>query len=760
MSADIQEATDALALPMVSGSGQYATDRNGTRPDALNVINFYGVRDLVDVPQKVEKGTAQWLIPSTHQSRKGHDTNGLRPVIWADIDEPGSRTIQQTADLMRDLIGGCDFEVYTSRSATADRQKCRILVPLAEALPPPQWLIVSEVFRAKLAQFGIETDKASETLGQVLYLPNAGEFYDASSARDGDRFEPLGGWSGEIAERQAELKRQAEATRKAQEDARQRREALASSRTAAGCRSPIEAFNAAYDVSEVLTRNGYDQRGDTFRHPASESGNFSASVKADAYGVRRVHSLSTSDPLHTGGAGAHDAFSAFCILEHGGDRDAAIRDAGDRWLAIGGGSFNKVQRREWSKQQQQQSVERAFPSIDPETGELTAGAPSAPSLRLVSIADVLTNPAPPPSYVWDGYIPRGNLTLFAAHGGTGKSTIGLMLAVAAALGRPLFGVDTAPCAALFVSLEDGTDIIRHRLATICRAWSVNPHDLEGRLHVVDGTEHPELFQAEARAAGETTPAYRELTALAESTRAGFVLVDNASDAFGGDEINRRQVRAFMRALKLVATRTHCAVMLLAHVDKITSKSRKAEGGEGYSGSTAWHNSARSRLFMARDDSGLIRLEHQKNNLGKRRDELLLTWGDGEPLPALAGQHGSVDMASITAKARGRADDNAAAALLRLIAEFEARGQFCGTALSARNNVFATLKSEPAFQALKLTREDVQRLVNQCQRAGWIELLDYRTPDRKDRQRWTVTESGKTFSACAAAPSAPSAPSCM
>ena len=64
----------------------------------------------------------------------------------------------------------------------------------------------------------------------------------------------------------------------------------------------------------------------------------------------------------------------------------------------------------------------------------------------------------------------------------------------------------------------------------------------------------------------------------------------------------------MRALGQVARLTNCAVCLLAHVDKTTSRNKKAEGGEGYSGSTAWHNSARSRIFMTRGDDGLLTLD--------------------------------------------------------------------------------------------------------------------------------------------------------
>lgn len=209
--------------------------------------------------------------------------------------------------------------------------------------------------------------------------------------------------------------------------------------------------------------------------------------------------------------------------------------------------------------------------------------PPAPLLVPVSVADVLTHPSPPPRFVWDGYAPRGVVTLLGAHGGVGKSTIALMLAVAVVTGRPLFGVDTEQGPVLFVSLEDAATTVRHRLAWICKAWAIEPAELAD-LRIVDGTTNPELFTAERRDAGETTATYAELQTLA--TGAGLVVIDNASDAYGADEIQRRQVRTFVRALAEIAKANDAAVLLLAHVDKNTSKQRKAEGGEGYSGSTA------------------------------------------------------------------------------------------------------------------------------------------------------------------------------
>jgi RecA-family ATPase len=255
-----------------------------------------------------------------------------------------------------------------------------------------------------------------------------------------------------------------------------------------------------------------------------------------------------------------------------------------------------------------------------------------PHLKRLTVADVQTNPPIPPSYAWEGLVPISHVSLLSAHGGVGKSTIALMLCVAAALNRPLFGIPTKASKALFVSLEDAPSVLRHRLAWISREWNLNPVDLDERLAVVDGTDYPEMFTTTGRTdAGSPTGTYDELVDLVEREGFGLIVIDNASDAFDGDEIQRRQVRAFMRKLSLLAKNAGCAILLLAHVDKGTSRSARNENDEGYSGSTAWHNSSRSRLFLRRNSGEMLELVHQKNNLGRRCEPLVLIWPGNPPL---------------------------------------------------------------------------------------------------------------------------------
>jgi AAA domain/Bifunctional DNA primase/polymerase, N-terminal/Primase C terminal 1 (PriCT-1) len=372
-------------------------------------------------------------------------------------------------------------------------------------------------------------------------------------------------------------------------------------------------------------------------------------------------------------------------------------------------------------------------------------APAAgPLLKFVDVTNVIRQPSPPPRSVWQGYLPRNEVTLLGAHGGTGKSTLALQLAVATGTGRPLFDIPVEQGAALFVSLEDGAAIVRHRLARICRLWNVDTDALNENLTVVDGTERPELFTAETRLAGRTTPAYAELRELALTLGAGLIVIDNASDAFAGDEIQRLQVRQFVKSLALVARATDAAVLLLAHVSKLTS--RAGSDAEAYSGSTAWHNSCRSRLFLSRTGD-LLTLDHQKSNHGKLRDKLSLVWPE-DGLLELAGPESGA-----CAGAQSLLDKADTQALLALIAEYTERGERVSPIPTARTNARSLLSAEPSYP--KRRSGEIFTLLRHAERDGYIERATYRSTDRKTRDCWSVTATGRAWAGLCA-PSAPSA----
>lgn len=325
---------------MVSGIGQYHTNEPGkSNPTPYLSIDLDGIRALVDNPQQVDKSQAQWLIPSPHPSRnfKEQEQHGQYPMLWADLDtNPPDQAM--LAPIIEGLILGADYEIYSSRSATAANMKCRVLIPLTGALDYSRWAIAQSVFNDLLETCVIKCDRANERAAQLCYLPNRGEFYQSTSRRNGQFFD-LRAWDGSIDSKIKTINDE----RLAAEAKKQASEARRATLDLSGTPGVVAAFNQAYTVEEWLLKAGYDQQGNSFRYPESESGSYSATVLDG-----RVNALSPNDPLYTG-SGAHDAFSVFTVLFHGGDTSAAMKDAGDNWLAIGGVSYNKAKQIDWAK---------------------------------------------------------------------------------------------------------------------------------------------------------------------------------------------------------------------------------------------------------------------------------------------------------------------------------------------------------------------------------------------------------------------------
>ncbi|MBK9685422.1 MAG: AAA family ATPase [Betaproteobacteria bacterium] len=466
----------AMSPRMVSGFGQHhSNEATAKQRKPYASIDWHGVVALVDNPQQVHKDDAQWLIPSTLASRKflRQEAEGEYWLLWSDLDKAPPPLQQVIDDLQNEIVGGADFEVFSSRSATVAVPKARILIPLGKPLRGADWVLCQEVLNDQLEAQGIQPDRVSERTGQLCFLPNRGEHYEAASQRSGTRFDPLKSWAGEIAAKRQALADAAAALDAARKAAKARREARAAQPGGTGGGELIGAFNAAYHVADILVKAGYAQRGDTYCHPASESGSYSASVKDG-----RVHSLSSSDPLYTGGAGggAHDAFSAFEVLMHGGNRDAALKDAGDNMLMIGGESWNTVRQREWIEQKQRQREQDHEAAKALAQGLLNGKATGQPlpgagddadgpvhRYKLLDGAAVLAQP--PLKWRVRGVLPAQGLASIYGPSGSGKSFLALDLAAAVADSPTWFGYRVKPAPVVYVCLE-GAAGFRLRVA----AW--------------------------------------------------------------------------------------------------------------------------------------------------------------------------------------------------------------------------------------------------------------------------------------------------
>ena len=394
--------------------------------------------------------------------------------------------------------------------------------------------------------------------------------------------------------------------------------------------------------------------------------------------------------------------------------------------------------------------------LDEANAKMTAAAASAappPALfRSVDLSHLGELAPSHQEWFWDGRIPAGHLTHLGGHGGAGKSTLGLMIGSCVATGNECLGRPTKRARVLYFSGEDPEELVLRRLDRVCRVLDLDHQHVREQLHVIDATEFdPVLFyerRIDGMRAGSTTPTYAALAKYVERHEIEFLIIDNASDAYEADEINRALVRAFIRTLVQLVRPRNGSVLLLAHVDKGTSRAGKSQiNTEAYSGSTAWHNSARSRLFLLEKESGAFELQHQKCNLGAKQEPLVLEWpaeGLLQVVGGTTGRGGFVQSINDTTDTR---------ALLALIHEFFGRGEYVGTAQQSRHHAAALLSGEKAYPKRKAA--EVFGLLRDAERKRLICRDTYKDSNRKQHERWALTPEGLEF--VGAAPCAPCAP---
>ena len=355
------------------------------------------------------------------------------------------------------------------------------------------------------------------------------------------------------------------------------------------------------------------------------------------------------------------------------------------------------------------------------------------ALTPVDLSGTMTHKPAPPRYIVAPWIPRRVVTLLGGHGGYGKTCFALVLAAHVASGTRFPGMEVEQARVVFASLEDEPDIMRYRLRMVIDEYGLNHFKVLENLILLDGTAGYAAMMAEASPSlAMLTPVYHELAERAQG--AGLIVVDNASDAFDANENQRRHVRGFIRGLTTIARDNDAGCVLLAHIDK--SAARNGSQGNSYSGSTAWHNSCRSRLAILANDDGSISVEHEKNNLGKKADPMALTFSQhGVPVP----------------EQRKALEEGAQPEQLDtgdLVRAFKAASE-AGVVIPANLNpgaysAFAALESlaeyPTRFQKGNRGRQQAARAIVDLKRQGRIREEIYTKPNRHKAARYVLADA--------------------
>lgn len=242
-------------------------------------------------------------------------------------------------------------------------------------------------------------------------------------------------------------------------------------------------------------------------------------------------------------------------------------------------------------------------------------------------------PIPERRWLIPGLLIRGTVTMLNGDGGVGKSLLAQQLATAMATANPFLGLaahaDPIPSLALFC--EDDLDELQFRQAHINAHYRCDMADLAAMTIVSRVGQENGLMTFDRRSdEGEETPLYTQLERLIRQSGAELIVIDTAADSFVGNENIRTQVRQFVNALRRLAKINDGGVILTAHPSLAGLNS-----GSGLSGSTAWNNTVRGRLYLTkpatqdgedeRSDARILKL--MKSNYGPTGEQLKLAWRD-------------------------------------------------------------------------------------------------------------------------------------
>jgi RecA-family ATPase len=345
-------------------------------------------------------------------------------------------------------------------------------------------------------------------------------------------------------------------------------------------------------------------------------------------------------------------------------------------------------------------------------------------LRVINPCSWEGQPIPERQWLVPGLLPLRSVTMLSGDGGLGKSLLGLQLALCGATGVPFVGYHLDRFKSLVIACEDEESELHARSNEILAGLGCSYADVDG-LELVErvGMENG-LISFPRYGEAEETALHIQIMNRAIDTGARLVVLDSLHDLFSGNENDRVQVRRFVSGLRALAIEADAAVLLLAH----PSNTGLAKGS-GASGSTAWNNAVRSRLYLHRpdgavgSDDGSRVLATKKSNYARFGDELELRLCEG-----LFVRDGEQDTGTLGRLRQDAAKDDFIKGMRACIAQ----GVYLSNSIHAGNS-YAPKALRETNECRKYRHKELEDAMNALlHRERRIEIRSVKTAQRKVR----------------------------
>jgi len=215
-----------------------------------------------------------------------------------------------------------------------------------------------------------------------------------------------------------------------------------------------------------------------------------------------------------------------------------------------------------------------------QTNEAAAAQGAAFTFKPYVRRDPSTIPMRP--WLYDGFLIRNELSLTIAPGGVGKSSVGLMEAIALASGRPLLGVPVEKkYRVAFFSGEEPQEELERRIEAICKHYGLDEAETNERLFVNSGLDSPLTIAEQTQNGAKILhPVVDRFVSQAKHERLDAIFVDPFVSVHTVNESDPSSMQQAAAGWKSVAYGAGIAVSIAHHSRKLNDRVGTVDDARG------------------------------------------------------------------------------------------------------------------------------------------------------------------------------------
>jgi hypothetical protein len=236
---------------------------------------------------------------------------------------------------------------------------------------------------------------------------------------------------------------------------------------------------------------------------------------------------------------------------------------------------------------------------------------------------------PPRPWLYGYWLMRGAVTLLAAPGGTGKTSLITTTMLACATGRNLLGEQPLkPLVVAFLGLEESEQEMHRRFAAAMIKYEIGPDDIGDRIGYLDGRACGfKAATSDASGAVHMTADLRDLIGLLMMSKCDVLVADPLALTHSSQENDNTAMAQVMSYFAAVAVECNIGVLLIHHtrkgamagdVDSIRGAGALVNHARIAIGLAPMSNDEREQMNIPKDEArSLVRIDDLKFNYSAR-----------------------------------------------------------------------------------------------------------------------------------------------